>query len=45
MTIAQHFDLQPQQEIILAQSILHHCHQYGAFAFKVLQIDYALYLL
>lgn len=42
MTIAQHFDLQPQQEIIGTQSMLHNCHQYGAFAFKALQTDYTL---
>lgn len=46
ITITQHSDLQSQQEVIGTQSILHNCHQYGAFAFKVLQIDNTLsYLL
>lgn len=42
MTIAQPFDLQPQEETIGTQSILHNGHQSGAFAFKLLQTDNSL---
>lgn len=39
MTIAQHSDLQPRLEITGTQSVLHNCHQPGAFALKRLWID------